>query len=226
MIRTSATQQQQGRPVFFVVPATTLIGALSGTVVGSAAVIAIGALGGLAWGLIVGRTTYWLGRREGSGQKLAARSLYLGVLVATTLFGGSLFAMMLYASALSTPETVLGLMRAPFGGGFAFFVVFNSLMEWFLLPAILYLNWHLRTRRTLIVASATLYYLSRAWTYLYFVPRIFEFMEAPAGGMLTPDLVSQIIQWVNLSWIRTAVDGVVAILFLIATSRSDGQDNA
>jgi len=212
----------QGRPIFSVVSATTTIGALSGgALASSAAAVAIGALVGLTWGLIVGRTADWLGRRAGWGQALATWSLYLGALVATILFGGALFQMMLYASALSVPETLLGLMRPPLGGGFTFFVVFNSLMEWLLLPTILYLNWHLATRRRLIIASAILYYLSRAWTYLYFVPRIFEFMEVSTGGPLSADLVSQMIQWVNLSWIRAANDGVVAVLLLLATSRSD-----
>ena len=214
--------QPQGRPIYSVVSATTTIGALSGgALAGSAAAVAIGALVGLTWGLIVGRTADWLGRREGWGQEVAIWSLFLGALVATTLFGGALFQMMLYASALSVPETVLGLMRPPLAGGFTFFVVFNSLLEWLLLPSILYLNWHFPTRRRLIIASAILYYVSRAWTYLYFAPRIFEFMEVSTGGSLTPDLVSQIIQWVNLSWIRVASDGVVAVLFLLATSRSD-----
>jgi len=216
-------KRQQGRPIFFVVPATTAIGALSGRLAGSAAVIAIGGLAGLAWGLAVGYTADWLSRRERWAEKLAVRSLYLGVLVATTLFGGSLFAMMFYASSLSVPETVLGLMRPPLGGGFAFFVIFNSLMEWLLFPATLCLNWHLPARRTLIVAGATLYYLSRVWSYLYFVPRILQFMEAPAGAPLAPDLADQIVQWVNLSWIRAAIDGVAAVLLLLAISKDDAK---
>ena len=214
--------QPQGRPMVSVVSATTTIGALSGAALASsAAAVAIGALVGLTWGLIVGRTADWLSRRAAWGQALARWSLYLGALVATTLFGGALFQMMQYASALSVPQTLLGLMRPPLGGGFTFFVVFNSLLEWLLLPSILCLNWHLARRRRLIIASVILYYLSRAWTYLYFVPRIFEFLEVSTGGSLRADLVSQMIHWVNLSWIRAASDGVVAVLLLLATSRSD-----
>jgi len=114
------------RPTFFVVSATTIIGALSSTIAGSAVAIVIGALAGLIWGLVVGRIVYWLGRHGGWGEMLAVRSVQLGVLIATTLFGGSLFAMMQYAFVLSTPEAVLALMRRPLGGGFTFFVVFNS----------------------------------------------------------------------------------------------------
>ena len=152
-----SAERRQGRPIFFVVPATTIIGALGATVAGSGSVVAIGALAGLVWGLVVSHAADWLMRREGWVQHLPKRSLYLGGFVAATLFGGSLFAMMLYNSALSTPEIVLALMQRPLGGGFAFFVVFNSLMEWLLFPTTLCLNWHLPARRTLIVAGATLY---------------------------------------------------------------------
>jgi hypothetical protein len=66
-----------------------------------------------------------------------------------------------------------------------------------------------------------LYYLSRAWTYLYFVPRILGFMQAPAGEPLTTEVAGQVVQWVNLSWIRAGIDGVVEILLLVASSRRD-----
>lgn len=207
------------RPTFFVVSATTIIGALSSTIAGSAVAIVIGALAGLIWGLVVGRIVYWLGRHGGWGEMLAVRSVQLGVLIATTLFGGSLFAMMQYAFVLSTPEAVLALMRRPLGGGFTFFVVFNSLMEWLVFPAVLYLNWHHSARRIQLIVGSVLYYLSRAWTYLYFVPRVFAFMDVPAGP-LNADVASRVVEWVNLSWIRAAIDGVVAILFVSASNRA------
>jgi hypothetical protein len=151
---------------------------------------------------------------------LANRSAWLAVLAATTLFGGSLFAMMLYAAALSTPETVLLIMRPPMEGGFTFFLIFNTLMEWLVTPVTLYLNWHLPRRRTLIAARAVSYYAARIWTYVYFVPNIFEFMKTPAGGSLSADLVGRVTAWVQLSWIRTAIDGLMAVLFLLAASES------
>src|SRR5262249_59849343 len=47
-------------------------------------------------------------------------------------------------------------MRPPMKGGFTFFLIFNTLMEWLVIPAAVYLNWHLSQRRILIVAGALL----------------------------------------------------------------------
>ena len=59
---------------------------------------------------------------------MTSYSLYVGAFFAAVLFGGSLFAMMLYASASSAPQSVLLLMhlRAPemdLGHCFRFFRV-------------------------------------------------------------------------------------------------------
>ena len=153
-----------------------------------------------------------------SKPKRANRWLYVTAFVATILFGGSLFAMTLYASASASPQSVLLFMRPPFKGGFTFFVIFNSLMEWLLLPGALFLNWRIPARRKLLIIGAFLYYSSRGWTYIYFVPAIFRFMSVP-DNPLSPDLASQIMRWVNLSWIRCTVDGVLACLLIYATSK-------
>jgi hypothetical protein len=160
---------------------------------------------------------------------MAKRFLYLSTFFAITLFGGSLFAMMLYASARGAAEPMLSLIRPPFKGGFTFFVIFNSDMEWLLLPATLFLNWRLPARRKPILYGAILYYCARAWTYIYFVPAIFKLMAVPAGIPISPELTSEIMRWVNLSWIRCAVDGILAALLLFATSRpyvdAEGAEN-
>lgn len=161
----------------------------------------------------------WLDKRPDRRSKLANRSLYLAAFVATTLFGGSLFAMMLYVSASATPQSVLLLLRAPFKGGFNFFVIFNSLMEWVFLPAILFLNWHIPNRKIPLLVGASLYYLARCWTYVYFVPRVFELMATTEHETLSAGLVSQMMMWVNLSWIRCVIDGVLAALLLLSISK-------
>jgi hypothetical protein len=206
-------------PYLIIVPATAAIGALGARLAGSDAAVVIGAVVGLGWGLLVGWVAGWLSRQEAWGPKLADRSVFLAVLAAATLFGGSLFAMMLYAPALSEPQTVLAIMRPPMQGGFVFFLIFNTLMEWLAIPAALFLNWHLPRRRGLMVAGAVLYYAARAWTYLYFVPNIFEFMSTPAGSPLSTELVERVEVWVQLSWIRTIIDGLLALLFLLAAAR-------
>ena len=220
MAATTVTRLGRFGPYLFIVPVTTAIGALASTLAGSVAVVAIGAVIGLGWGVLVGRIAGWLSRREDRDLKLANRSMLLAVLAATTLFGGSLFAMMLYSAASSAPEIVLFLMRPPMKGGFTFFLIFNTLMEWLVIPAAVYLNWHLSQRRILIVAGALLYYAARVWTYLYFVPNIFEFMATSTGGPLSAELVNRVTRWVNLSWVRTTIDGLTAVLFLVAASKA------
>lgn len=103
-------------------------------------------------------------------------------------------------------------------GGLTFFLIFNTLMEWLVISAALSLNWHLPRRRALIAAGALLYYAARAWTYVYFVPNIFEFMTTPAGAALSAELTGRVREWVLLSWIRTGIDGLLAVLFLLAAA--------
>ena len=43
-------------------------------------------------------------------------------------------------------------------------------MEWLLIPVGVFLNWQNMRQRPLLVAAALLFYLSRAWTYIHFVP--------------------------------------------------------
>jgi hypothetical protein len=207
-----------------IVPATGLMGALAGRLANPIAGWAVGALIGMGWGLLVGWMAGWLNRREGWAWKIADQSVWLAVLAATSLFGGSLFAMMLYGPALSDPETVFVLMRPPLKGGLTFFLIFNTLMEWLVIPAVLSLNWHLSRRRALIAAGALLYYAARAWTYVYFVPNIFAFMATPAGAALSAELIGRVRAWVLLSWIRTGIDGVLAVLFLFAAATPGALD--
>jgi hypothetical protein len=196
---------QQKGPYFVVVPALTAIGAFSGSLAGTA-MLAIGAGMGFAWGVLVGRIAGLVRRRLTGSDQWATRS------IATAAF-----LMSLYAES-SAPESMLALMRPPLKGGFTFFVVFNTLLEWIAIPLAVFMNWHLPRRRRLMVAGALLYYGARGWSYGYFVPRILEFMALPIEGGLSDELAEAVATWVQLSWIRAAVDGGVAIMFLFAVS--------
>jgi hypothetical protein len=169
---------------------------------------------GIILGILVGFGSSWAAR-QWSG--LPRRWLDFPAFVAMTLFGGSLLAMLLYVAS-PTPENVLTLMRPPFKGGFSFFVTFNSLMEWLVIPVAVFLNWRHPRRRRLLVAVAVLFYLSRVWTYIYFVPQIFRFMTLQASTPLSSEGARDVLKWVKLIWIRCTIDGIVAVLFLRATS--------
>jgi len=215
-MNTAPANQNRFSSFLFIVPALIFIGALGSSLGGPVASI-IGGIAGLVWGILVGLGSQWAARRWPS---LPRRWLHIGAFIATTLFGGSLFAMLLYVAS-PTPENILGLMRPPFKGGFTFFVIFNSLMEWLILPTALFSNWNHPRRRPLLVACAALFYLSRVWTYLYFVPQIFKFMATQVGTPIPAEIASSVVKWVALSWIGCAIDGVVAVVFLRAASAPD-----
>jgi len=49
---------------------------------------------------------------------------------------------------------------------------------------------------------------------------IFEFMTMPASGALSVGLVGWVTEWVHLSWIRTIIDGMMALFFLVAVAKT------
>jgi hypothetical protein len=116
---------------------------------GSPIAAIIGAIAGVGWGLLVGLVSMRPLRRL---PKLSRRWLFVTAFIAATLFGGTLFAMLMYSAPL-TSENIFRLMRPPFSGGFTFFVIFNSLMEWLAIPVAVFLNWqHPRRRPCLFCA--------------------------------------------------------------------------
>ena len=99
------------------------------------------------------------------------------------------------------------MVHPPFGGSFNLFIItLNTLMEWLLIPAALFLTWRIPERRMFIVSAAVIYYAMRIWSYIYFVPNIFEFGAMPAGGPFSAELVERFRLWVSLSWFRAAID--------------------
>jgi hypothetical protein len=80
----------------------------------------------------------------------------------------------------------------------------------------LLLNWHIPKRRTLIVIAAVVYYAMRVWTYVYFVPNIFEFGAIPPEGPFSAEVVERFRIWVNLSWLRFGFDISTNLFFLLS----------
>ena len=204
-------------PFLVVVPATTVIGALGATALGSVTAALLGAVSGLGWGLLLGFITTRLARRESSRPGLANVSVFLATLCSGMLAGGALLEMMLLSAGLGTSSTTFTMIHPPFGGSFNLFIItLNSLMEWLLIPVALFLNWPVPKRRKLIVMAAVVYYAMRVWTYIYFVPNIFEFGALPPEGPFSAELVERFRIWVNLSWFRLVIDVLTNLLFLLA----------
>jgi hypothetical protein len=148
---------------------------------------------------------------------LANASVFLAALGSGLLAGGALLVLLLLSAGLGAPSTTFTMIHPPFGGSFNLFIItLNSLMEWLLIPAALFLNWRIPERRALIVIAAVVYYAMRVWTYVYFVPNIFEFGELPPDGPFSAEVVERFRIWVNLSWLRFGFDLSTNLLFLLA----------
>jgi hypothetical protein len=203
-------------PFLVVVPATTAIGALGATALGSVTAALLGAVAGLGWGLLLGFIAMRLARSERRRPGLANVSVFLAALASGVMAGGALLVLMLLSAGLGAPSTSFTIIHPPFGGSFNLFIItLNSLMEWLLIPAALFLNWHIPKRRTLIVIAAVVYYAMRVWTYIYFVPNIFEFGAIPPDGPFSAEVVERFRIWVNLSWLRFGFDISTNLLFLL-----------
>jgi len=159
-----------------------------------------------------------LARSESRKAALANASVFLIALAMGLMAGGGLPYQLRLSAGLSTPSTTFTLIHPPFSDtSNVFIITMNSLMEWLLMPAALFLNWHIPKRRTLIVIAAVAFYAMRVWSYIYFVPNIFEFGALPPDGPFSAEVVEQFRMWVNLNWLRIAIQEILTfLLFLLA----------
>ena len=147
---------------------------------------------------------------------MANASVFLATLGAGLMAGGALLQQMLVSAGLGAPSTTFTMVHPPFGGSFSLFIItMNSLMEWLLMPMALFCNWHIPKRRTFIVIAAVAFYAMRLWSYIYFVPNIFEFGALPPDGPFSAEIVEQFRMWVNLSWLRFAIQDALTYLLLL-----------
>jgi hypothetical protein len=203
-------------PFLVVVPALVVVGGLGFSTLGgfSAALVAGGV--GLGWGLFLGFIARRVARSESRRAALANASVFLITLAMGLMAGGGLPYQLLLSAGLSTPSTTFTIVHPPFAGTSNLFIItMNSLMEWLLIPAALFLNWHIPKRRTLIVIAAAAFYAMRVWSYVYFVPNIFEFGALPPDGPFSAEIVEQFRMWVNLSWLRFAIQDALTYLLLL-----------
>jgi hypothetical protein len=205
-------------PFLVVVPALVVVGGLGFSTLGgfSAALVAGGVA--LGWALFLGFIAMRVSRKESRRAALANVAMFLTTLSAGVMAGGALSQQMLLSAGLGAPSTTFTMVHPPFGGSFSLFIItLNSLMEWLLMPVALFCNWHIPKRRTFIVIAAVAYYAMRVWSYIYFVPNIFEFGALPPEGPFSAEVVERFRMWVNLSWLRFAFQDLLPyLLFLLA----------
>jgi hypothetical protein len=204
-------------PFLIVASVLTVVEALGFSALGGVGAALVAGSVGLGWSLLLGFVAAQLARRESWRHASANVSVFLAALGSGLLAGGALLEIMLMSAGLGTPSTTFTMIHPPFGGSFNLFIItLNSLMEWLLIPAALFLNWHVPKRRTLIVVAAVVFYAMRVWSYIYFVPNIFEFATIPPDGPFSAELVERFRIWVNLSWFRLGFDILTNVLFLLA----------
>jgi len=214
-MNTSIDRHRRLSPVLIVAVATTTMGAFAGTFGGGPVLVAVF---GLAWGLALGAIATRLSRPARRRPALAKGALLAASLVAGILFGFGLLDLSLHSRLLAaSPQDIGILIQPPLGDVFMVgLIALNSSLEWLLLPVLVLLNWQIPNRRPLVVIAAALYYAMRVWSYLYFVPRIFDWGELPAGQPFSAAQLDQIRTWVGLSWVRGAADGLLFVLLLVA----------
>jgi hypothetical protein len=76
----------------------------------------------------------------------------------------------------------------------------------------------------LILVGLGVHLLVRAWTFLYFVPEIGQFMAASPEGPYSPELAARVNLWGSLGWVRRgliAASGIVLLLALMTPALGD-----
>jgi hypothetical protein len=164
-------------PYLVVVPFTTIVFALSYGLFlqfGILGIIAFASVGFL-WALILGLVTRRLMRRDAWIGLLANAPLSLGIIATGLLMGAGLIYIFMMNAALDEPSTTYAVLSALMKPAVPYYIILNSLMELFIIPFVVFLNWNTNPkRRTYIIIGVVLYFIMRVWTYLVFAPTRLE----------------------------------------------------
>ena len=201
-------------PAIAAVAGTSLIGASAGSLGGPVPAVIFGAVG-FAWGVLVVLIAARLIRspRRATFSNVA---LYAATFATACLTGVGLHDMPIMAVSVDrAPQFFADLVRPPVGDAEALpFYLLNTPLEWLLIPAALVLNAWIPKRAKLILVATVIFVALRVWSYVYFIPQILDWTEGQAGQPLTATQVEQASLWVDLSWIRLAMDAAMALLLL------------
>ncbi|KAB2342630.1 hypothetical protein [Actinomadura rudentiformis] len=207
------------RPAGFAAIMLAVTGGLQGAFVGDGVLPAlVGATVGLAWGLGAALlAARFIGDRLLPG---ASNTLLFAGTVTTGLVFASGFLGAIERSAVGPGHMTAEDFNGPAADAMGvFFNVANGSTEWLIMPVAVLLAWRVGGRRRhLVVAAAAVFYLVRAWTYLYFGPHVVSIEDAliQSGNVMSADVEADIERWSSLNQIRTALDAIVYALLLLA----------
>ncbi|MEQ7129545.1 hypothetical protein ABN034_34170 [Actinopolymorpha sp. B11F2] len=172
----------------------------------------------------------WRGRSAPRSFSAFVKDRFLGVALNTALFAGVVTTGLVVAAGLlgAIERIGAGLSEQAAAEAFAsptaenmgvFFNIANGSTEWLIMPAAVLLAWRIGGRRRHLVAAAVVvFYLVRAWTYLYFGPHVMSIEAAitQSGGTVPADMMTDVQHWTSLNQIRTVLDAIVYSLLLLA----------
>jgi hypothetical protein len=148
------------------------------------------------------------------------------VVVWGTVLGGAVYANLVYFPAyLSDLPASAVVVQGPYGMNEGVFWGPAHLALILSLLATLWLNWTVRTRRKLILASIGVYVGLLVWSVFYFFPELFAFADSPNLPSVLPEQwLERTGRWRVLAWVRLALMylGIVPLLLVLVRSGKDG----
>jgi hypothetical protein len=210
---TATTLTSRPRHLRTMVVASTAAVAGAGAHLGGAPWALAGALVGALWGWGIVWVCARLLRRSGQARGLSTWVLSSTALLTGLVAGAGIMAQLLSTAALRThPQFFTDMVRGPVGQAEALpFYLFNTPLEWILIPAAALLAAGRRARH-LMITVLVIWTVHRVWTYTWFVPAITDWSHGPVGAAMTEPQLAQARTWVSLSWLRSGADVAAALL--------------
>jgi len=170
-------------PHLVAVPLTTIIFSLASLALqlGAPGIVG-GAFIGFGWSLSLGFVAGRLSRRESWKPHLADAPVFVAVIASGLLIGGGLMYGLLMNAALGEPSTTYTTLSALMRPAVPYFIAVNTLMEALVIPLVVFLNWHIPKRRTLILVAVMVYFAMRVWTYLTYAPSRLDITTHPLSA--------------------------------------------
>jgi hypothetical protein len=165
-------------PYAIAVPVTTITFSLASLALKLGALgIVGGALVGFGWSMLLGLVLGKLQRYERWRSHLANAPVLVAIVATGLLVGGGYMYGFVMSAALSEPSTTKATLSALMQPSVPYFIAINTLLEAFIVPLVIYLNWQIPKRRTLIVVAVLVYFAMRVYSYLTFVPMRLEIAQ-------------------------------------------------
>jgi hypothetical protein len=165
------------QPFYFVVPVTTALFAMESTALHLGILGAVGgAVLGFVWSVLLGCSVARIQQNGDCRVHSANATVFVAIIACGLLLGGGVMYGLLMTAAADAPPNVLSAMMQP---TIPYFIVVNTLMEWLVVPAMLFSNWHSAARRPSLLIASALYITMRVWTYSTYASQRLEISGRP-----------------------------------------------